>query len=94
MGRNSCDKDETTAFAANVHVHHMREVFSIFGIDIDKWAVCQIADNCPRNKKIASITINHLRMHDSRYFHNVMQPRNSLHCSNSQRRALKFWKLL
>ena len=47
--------DETTEFSAQVQAHHIQEIFLYYGVSVDEWSVCQIADNCRLNKKIGKI---------------------------------------
>lgn len=46
---------EAVEFTARTHVAHMKEMFRYYDLDITKWAVCQVADNCSVNKKIATL---------------------------------------
>lgn len=48
--------EEATTFDARTHVEHFKDVFTNFyGLDVCKWAVCQVADNCSTNKKVAQL---------------------------------------
>eukprot|EP00171_Calliarthron_tuberculosum_P000207 IDg207t1 len=47
------DNNEATMFDAETHVAHMKDVFEIFGIEFEKWVVCQIADDASVNRRIA-----------------------------------------
>ena len=58
-GDNTDDEgqpDEAVKFTAQQHVAFFRTTFSEFyDIDLDDWVICQTADNCNVNKKIAGI---------------------------------------
>ena len=49
------DPQETIRFTAEAHVSHFREIFLIFGIDLEAWVVCQVADSAPVNTKVADL---------------------------------------
>ena len=52
---SALDDEETTYFSSKVHAHHFREIFDIYNVSLQSWLVCQVADNCAVNKKIAQI---------------------------------------
>ena len=48
--------DETAVnFSSATHAEHIRNVFRYYGIDVEDWAVCQTADNCSVNLKVADL---------------------------------------
>eukprot|EP00171_Calliarthron_tuberculosum_P003916 IDg3916t1 len=57
----SCDRstcscvDETTSFDAATHASHIKDIFHLFNIDLERWTVCQITDNCAVNLRISDI---------------------------------------
>ncbi len=44
---------ETTSFSASVHIRFFEDVFHFYGQNVHEWALCQVADNCNTNKRIA-----------------------------------------
>lgn len=46
--------EEATKFAADAHIHHIRDIFPFYKGSLAGWALCQISDNCPTNKSIAA----------------------------------------
>ena len=48
--------DETAVnFSSQTHAEHIRNVFRFYGLDVEQWAVCQTADNCSVNLKVADL---------------------------------------
>ena len=48
--------DETAVnFSARTHAEHIRNVFRYYDLDVETWAVCQTADNCSVNLKVADL---------------------------------------
>ena len=48
--------DETAVnFSSQTHAEHIRNVFRYYGLDVSDWAVCQTADNCSVNLKVAEL---------------------------------------
>ena len=48
--------DETAVnFNAETHAEHIRNIFRYYGLDVEEWAVCQTADNCSVNLKVADL---------------------------------------
>ena len=47
--------EEAETFDAEIHLRHLEETFKYYEQDVRRWAVCSIADNCPVNKRIASL---------------------------------------
>ena len=48
--------DETAVnFSSQTHAEHIRNVFRYYGVDVEDWAVCQTADNCSVNLKVAEL---------------------------------------
>eukprot|EP00171_Calliarthron_tuberculosum_P005080 IDg5080t1 len=45
--------DEAESFDAEAHVRHLITTFKYFKLDVYKWVLCSIADNCPVNKVLA-----------------------------------------
>ena len=46
--------DETAVnFSARTHAKHIRNVFHYYDLDVETWVVCQTADNCSVNLKVA-----------------------------------------
>lgn len=45
--------EEAAAFCAEAHVEHIRSMFQFYEISVLSWAVCQVADNCNVNNKVA-----------------------------------------
>lgn len=55
-GDDNCDvEDETTSFSARVHIRFFEDVFHLFGVNVHEWVLCQLADNCSVNKRIADL---------------------------------------
>ncbi len=42
--------DDTVTFSAKVHGHFFEDIFSFYGVNVHEWVVCELADNCIRNK--------------------------------------------
>ena len=48
--------DETAVnFSSQTHAEHIRNVFRYYGLNVEDWAVCQTADNCSVNRKVAEL---------------------------------------
>ena len=48
--------DETALnFNAETHAEHIRNIFRYYNLDVEEWAVCQTADNCSVNLKVADL---------------------------------------
>ena len=48
--------DETTVnFSSQTHAEHIRNIFRYCGVDVENWEVCQTADNCSVNLKVAEL---------------------------------------
>ena len=48
--------DETAVnFSSQTHAEHIRNVFRYYGLNVEEWAVCQTADNCSVNLKVAEM---------------------------------------
>jgi hypothetical protein len=45
--------DYATNFTAETHIKYFEDMFLYYGCNLRDWAICQIADNCSVNKKIA-----------------------------------------
>ena len=52
---NDREAVETTEFSAKVHYDHIKAVFNAYGVKVEEWAVCQIADNCSTNRALAKL---------------------------------------
>ncbi len=46
---------ETTEFNSTADVRQLESVFNYFHLNVYEWAVCQIADNCSTNRRIAKL---------------------------------------
>ena len=65
---NDNERKIASKFNAKIHAKHFRSVLSEFyDIDLEKWAVCAIVDNCATNRKVARLLnlahvgcVNHL----------------------------------
>jgi hypothetical protein len=51
----SNDDEEAVNFTADTHCNHFKSMFLYYEIDIGDWALCQTADNCAVNSKIARL---------------------------------------
>lgn len=47
------DVKEAVEFSAATHVKHIHDMFRFYDVDVKDWVVCQVADNCRVNKKVA-----------------------------------------
>ena len=48
--------DETAVnFNAETCAEHIRNIFRYYGLDVEEWAVCQMANNCSVNLKVADL---------------------------------------
>ena len=45
----------TTEFNSTAHVRQLESVFNCFHLNVYEWAVCQIADNCSTNRRVAEL---------------------------------------
>ena len=54
-GELSREPTEAVTFNAETHVKFFRETFDVYGIDLDSWCLCIIADNAKVKFKIARI---------------------------------------
>ena len=53
--------EDAVNFTADKHVKHFQEMFLYYDLQISEWVVCQTADNCLVNKKIAlNLSIPHV----------------------------------
>ncbi|KAI0559108.1 Ribonuclease H-like protein [Gracilaria domingensis] len=46
---------EAVDFSASTHLDHLREMFLFYEVDVYEWMLCQTADNCAVNKKVAKL---------------------------------------
>ncbi len=51
----SLPSKETTEFNSTAHVCQLESVFNYFHLNVCEWAVCQVADNCSTNRRIAEL---------------------------------------
>ena len=49
------EESEAMTFNAETHVKFFTNMLAIYGLTIEDWVVCQIANNCSTNKKIAHL---------------------------------------
>ena len=48
--------DETAVnFSSQTHAEHFRDISQYHGVDVETWAVCQMADNCSVNFKVPEL---------------------------------------
>ena len=45
----------TVPFNAETHAEHIHNIFIYYKLDVEEWAVCQTADNCSVNLKVADL---------------------------------------
>lgn len=56
-----CMQFQITSLVADTHASHIQDVFDLFQVHFAKGAVCQVADNCSVNTKIAEkLSIPHV----------------------------------
>ncbi len=46
------DEEESTEFNADAHVNYFQKTFELYGIEYDRWVLCQCADSASVNPKI------------------------------------------
>ena len=54
-GNEDGEAEEATTFTAEVHANFIHKKFEHLGIKFDYWTLCQIADNCSTNRKLAKL---------------------------------------